>query len=93
MKNKVSVIIDALENTDSEKENYKQSTGHDIELEFSDGCVGIVKVNAEPIRAYEVGKEEVRRAIDLLRFSSKAIYPLKEDIRIGLKGDHPKKID
>lgn len=90
MKNKVSLIIDVLKNTDTEKENYKQSIGQDIELEFSDGCVGIVEVNAEPVRAYEVGKEEVRRAIDLLRFSSKAIYPLKEDIRIGLKGDHPK---
>jgi hypothetical protein len=90
MKNKVSVIINELKNPDSEKEIYKQSIGKDIELEFSDGCVGIVEVNAEPIRAYEVGKEEVRRAIDLLRFSSKAIYPLKEDIRIGLKGDYPK---
>lgn len=89
MKNKVSVIIDKFKNSDIEKETYKQSIGQNIELEFSDGCVGIVEVNAEPVRAYEVGKEEVRRAIDLLRFSSKAIYPLKEDIRIGLKGDHP----
>ena len=37
-------------------------------------------------------REEVRRAIDLLRFSSEAIYPLPEDIRIGLKGDHPKSL-
>lgn len=90
LKNKTSVIIGTLKNNEEDRSGIDQLISQQAESEFSGGCVGIVEVNAEPIRAYEVGKEEVRRAIDLLRFSSKTIYPLKEDIRIGLKGDHPK---
>ncbi len=90
MQDKASTIIKSAKNDQETKEFLIQLTSQTVKDEFAGGCVGVVEVNAEPIRAFEVAKEEVRRAIDLLRFTSKAIYPLKEDIRIGLKGDHPK---
>lgn len=90
LRSKASIIIDTIKSDNEGKESIKQTISQQITTELYGDCVGVITVNAEPIRAYEIGKEEVRRAIDLLRFSSKAIYPLKEDIRIGLKGDHPK---
>lgn len=53
-------------------------------------CVAVVKVKAIPEKAYEVAKEEVGRAIDLIRYCSKILYPLSQDIRVGLKGDYPR---
>ncbi|MES2721301.1 MAG: hypothetical protein V4624_10480 [Pseudomonadota bacterium] len=87
---KSSTIIKTSKNDDGSKERLQKLIEEQSRSEFQGGCVGVVEVNAEPIRAFEYAKEEVRRAIDLLRFSTKAIYPLSEDIRIGLKGDHPK---
>lgn len=88
--NKSSSIINTLKNDEESKKSLRQLIEQQCIGEFQGGCVGVVEVNAEPIRAFDFAKEEIRRAIDLLRFSSKAIYPLCEDIRIGLKGDHPK---
>jgi len=85
-------ISKTSKNNEESKEAYLEIIEQQSEGEFRDGCVGVIDVNAEPIRAYEIAKEEVRRAIDLLRFSSKAIYSIREDIRIGLKGDHPKSL-
>ena len=90
IKEKSSEILKSTKNDDESKSAFQQMIAQQSESEFRGGCVGVVEVNAEPIRAFEIAKEEVRRAIDLLRFASKAIYPLKEDIRIGLKGEHPK---
>lgn len=45
------------------------------------------KVIAEPERAFERAKEETRRALEILRFASKSIYPMSEDIRIGLEDE------
>ena len=45
------------------------------------------KVVAEPERAFERAKEETRRALEILRFASKSIYPMSEDIRIGLEDE------
>lgn len=88
--NKSSAIIKTTKSDEKSKKSFQKFIEKQSRNEFQGGCVGVVEVNAEPIRAFEFAKEEVRRAIDLLRFSSKAIYPLSEDIRIGLKGDHPK---
>lgn len=83
-------IINTSKNDDESKKSIHQLIEQQIRREFHGSCVGIVEIDAEPLRAFEIAKEEVRRAIDLLRFSSKAIYPISEDIRVGLKGDHPK---
>lgn len=88
--NKAIAIIKTTKNDGESKKNFQELISQEIKSEFQGGCVGVVEVNAEPIRAFEYAKEEVRRAIDLLRFSTKAIYPLSEDIRIGLKGDNPR---
>lgn len=87
---KAENVIKATTNTEDSKESIQQEIEKQCKSELQGGCVGVVKVNAEPIRAFEIAKEEVRRVIDLLRFSTKAIRPIREDIRIGLKGDHPK---
>lgn len=87
---KYSAIIKTSKNNEESKKSFREFIEQQSRSEFQGGCVGVVEVNAEPVRAFEYAKEEVRRAIDLLRFSTKAIYPLSEDIRIGLKGDHPK---
>ncbi len=87
---KSSAIIKTSKNDEKSKKSFQELIAQQSRNEFQGRCVGVVEVNAEPIRAFEYAKEEVRRAIDLLRFSTKAIYPLSEDIRIGLKGDHPK---
>ncbi|MBP6986639.1 MAG: hypothetical protein KBB83_08675 [Alphaproteobacteria bacterium] len=89
---KSSAIIKTSKDNDESKIIFRELIEQQSRSEFQGGCVGVVEVNAEPVRAFEFAKEEVRRAIDLLRFSSKAIYPLSEDIRIGLKGDHPKSL-
>jgi hypothetical protein len=83
-------IIKQTKNTDDEKVAAMEITTQTIKKEFKGGCVAIVKVDAEPIRAREIAKEEVGRAIDLLRFTSKALHPSNEDIRFGMKGDFPK---
>jgi Apea-like HEPN len=52
-------------------------------------CIAMSLHNAEPIRAIELAKEEVRRSLDLLRLGIKATHRLQDDIRIGIAGDHP----
>jgi len=89
---KAKAIIKTSKNDEESKTKTLKLIEQESRSEFQGSCVGVVEVCAEPIRAFEIAKEEVRRAIDLLRFSSKAIYPLIEDIRIGLKGDHPKSL-
>ena len=49
--------------------------------ELQGDCVAIVKVKAIPEKSYEIAKQEVRIAIDLIRYCSKILYPLHEDIR------------
>lgn len=92
LNNKSSAIISTVKHGQAGKDSINEIISSQMKSELSGGCVAVVEANAEPVRAYEVGKEEVRRAIDLLRLSSKAIYSLSEDIRIGLKGEHPKAI-
>ena len=58
-----------------------------IDKEFSNYALSEFQVIAESDRAYERTKEETRRALEILRFASKFIYPRSEDVRIGLKGE------
>ena len=86
---KKSAIVTTLKATDKDKQYYQNMLSEEIEKEFRNGCIAKVEVVAEPDRAYEIAKEETRRVIDLIRYSSKALYPIQEDIRVGLVGEHP----
>jgi len=88
MQTKAETIIALSKENQLGRNSIQQFFNQQVQAEIGGACVGIVEVNAEPDRAFEVAKEEVRRAIDLLRLSSKAIYPLKEDMKIGLKGEN-----
>ena len=72
LKNKSSAIIDTVKHDQTDKDSINQLISSQVKSELGGGCVAAVEANAEPVRAYEIGKEEVRRAIDLLRFSSKS---------------------
>ncbi|WP_395598139.1 hypothetical protein AB4P95_27985 [Pseudomonas sp. A1437] len=69
---------------------FEQRIKPEIEKDLDRRCVARVEIIAEPNRAFERAKDEARRVIDILRYSSKFIYPLSEDVRIGLIGDHPR---
>jgi hypothetical protein len=58
-----------------------------MEKDFLGKPLSEFKVIAEPERAFERAKEETRRALEILRFASKSIYPMSEDIRIGLEDE------
>ena len=82
-------IVKTVEDGDNKNNYFSEHLKAAINGELKGRCVARVEMIAETQRAYERAKEEVRRVIDILRFASKAIYPLSEDIRIGLVGDHP----
>jgi hypothetical protein len=58
-----------------------------IDDSFANQVAAVFVVCAEPARAIERAEEEVRRAIDVLRFSVPALYGPKARFRFGLKGD------
>jgi len=89
---KTTDIFYTTKNTPEEQQSAIDLIEKETKNEFTDACVAIFEINAEPKRAYDIAKEETRRAIDLLRYASKAIYGVKDDVRIGLKGDHPKSL-
>lgn len=68
-----------------ELENFKSY----LDQEFKGSCIAIVTVIAERDRAYEVAKQEIRRAVDLLRYTNK-LFTRNNDTRIGLRGDYPR---
>lgn len=59
----------------------------EMEDELFKFVIAEFSVVAEPDRAHQRAKEETRRALEILRFTSKAHYRATEDIRIGLKGE------
>jgi hypothetical protein len=83
-------IVKTTKHTDDEKVAIMNELRVRIKDEFSGDCVAIINVDAEPIRAREIAKEEIGRSIDLMRYASKVLYPIHEDMRLGLKGDYPK---
>ncbi|AKF43661.1 HEPN domain-containing protein [Pseudomonas fragariae (ex Marin et al. 2024)] len=60
-----------------------------IRKDLGTGCVARVTLVAEPIRAFERAKDEIRRVIDILRYACTNDH-FAEDIRIGLVGDYPR---
>jgi hypothetical protein len=68
---------------------YLENLRNDIDQEFRGSCVAIISVIGERDRAYEIAKEETRRAVDLLRYTAR-LFARGNDIRIGLRGDYPR---
>jgi len=70
------------------KEDYfGQVLNKNMENDFWGAALSEYKVVAEPQRAFERAKDETRRALEILRFASKSIYPIDDDIRIGLEDE------
>lgn len=90
------IYIDACEvlkgtmSSPEDRVHYAKLISKVTQEELLGGCVVAVEVDAEPIRAFEIAKQEANRALDLLRLVSSTLHPILEDIRIGLKGDHPR---
>lgn len=82
-------VIDLTRATEEDKYALKKDQRNRLNEKMKGACIAMIKLNAEPIRAIELAKEEVRRSIDLLRFGIKATHRLQDDIRIGIAGDHP----
>jgi hypothetical protein len=55
--------------------------------DFWDASLSEYKVIAEPQRAFERARDETRRALEILRYASKSLYPLQEELRIGLEDE------
>lgn len=72
------------------EDSFEKMVANEFRSELKNYCVAKFIVVAEPARAFERAKDEARRAIDILRFTSKTLYNISEDIRIGLDGDHPR---
>ncbi|WP_316674894.1 HEPN domain-containing protein [uncultured Tolumonas sp.] len=89
LKNKMNSVLALTKNSEQEKESISNQITNEFNDELLDFTIAIVKVNAEPERAFELAKEEIQRSIDILRYASKFLYPINEDIRIGLKGERP----
>jgi hypothetical protein len=61
----------------------------EITKDLVGSCVAKVTLVAEPTRAYERAKDEIRRVIDILRYAC-TNSNFSEDIRIGIVGDYPR---
>ncbi|AZB71730.1 HEPN domain-containing protein [Synechococcus elongatus] len=82
-------VIDLTLMSEEEKSYSKYELRQQYLERMKGACIAVVKVGAEPIRAIEVAKEEVRRSMDLLRLGIKAIQGINDRSRIGIAGDHP----
>lgn len=81
----IDLTLDSEEAKLSLKKEYRDRLNH----RMKGACIAISLHSAEPIRAIELAKEEVRRSLDLLRLGIKATHRPQDDIRIGITGDHP----
>ena len=54
--NKSHAIIKTSKNNDESKKSFQEHIEQQSRSEFQGGCVGVVEVNAEPIRAFELAK-------------------------------------
>ena len=84
-----TTIISTAKNNEETKSYAKATMSAVIDKEFRGACFVTYTVNAEQDRAFERAEVEAELPIDLLRMASKYIYPIKEDIRIGIRGDYP----
>jgi hypothetical protein len=82
-------VIDLTLASEEGKSALKNEQRNRLNERMKGTCIAMIQLNAEPIRAIELAKEEVRRSLDLLRLGIKATHRLQDDIRIGIAGDHP----
>jgi hypothetical protein len=82
-------VIDLTLASEEGKLTLKKEYRDRLKDRMKGACIAMSLHNAEPIRAIELAKEEVRRSLDLLRLGVKATHGLQDDIRIGIAGDHP----
>lgn len=82
-------IIDLRPSSEEKKTTLKRQFRERLNKRVKGTCIAMISLNAEPVRAIELAKEEVRRSLDLLRLGIKATHRLQDDIRIGIAGDHP----
>lgn len=83
------VVVAEVRATEANKAAAAQLIGDAFRQALKDGCVLEFVVDAEPDRAFERARDECRLVVDFLRMVSKFLYPLQEDIRIGLLGERP----
>jgi hypothetical protein len=84
---KEDAIVNKIKNNKESKNHIRKYLRDELRNELLGKTISKCIVAAEPDRAYERAKEETRRALELFRYASKALYPLSEDIRVGLKGE------
>ncbi|WP_225073804.1 HEPN domain-containing protein [Desulfuromonas sp. CSMB_57] len=88
IKGKIRTIISKSKAEEEKKAQIVAFFEKELEEWLGKYTLAEYSVVAEPGRAYERAKEETRRVLELFRFASKALYPISEDIRVGLKGEH-----
>ncbi len=82
-------VIDLRPSSEEKKATLRRQFRERHNKRVKGTCIAMISLNAEPVRAIERAKEEVRRSLDLLRLGIKATHRLQDDIRIGIAGDHP----
>lgn len=80
-------LITTTKNNQKDKEFVSKEMITSINEELLNKTIAEYIVVAEPGRALERAKEEIRRAFEIIRFASGAIYSKSHKIRIGLKGE------
>jgi len=87
VRERIRDIVEKSKTDEEKKPKIIASFVKEMEQALGSHTLALYTVVAEPSRAYERAKEETRRALELFRFASKAIYPMSDDIRVGLKGE------
>jgi hypothetical protein len=87
IKKSLQEVINKYNKTEVKQKEVFDMFYSEMEEQLFKFTISEFSVIAEPDRAYERAKEETRRALEIIRFASKAHYPMSEDIRIGLKGE------
>jgi hypothetical protein len=86
-RSKLSIVSAGALGTDETKASAESLIWETFNEELSGQSVIRFTVIAEPERAMERAREEARFVLALLRFVSKFVYPLAEDMRFGLRGE------
>ncbi len=84
---RIALVINASELSGEEKKNRIQMARKVFLSPINGKVCAEYKVVAEPRRAKELAEEELRRALDLFRFSMPALYHDSLNCLIGLEGE------
>lgn len=83
----VDGVIATLKNTDEEKAQLREMYRARVLGHLYGKVVAKYRVVAEPDRALERAEDEARRAMDVLRYATPALYPPAHHVAVGLEGD------